>query len=149
MKYSLNQIIKKLELIAGSHKQINSFDHGDLWEVDKDSVAYPYMFAVLGGITAQERTVNVKLSLLFMDIVRQGEENTGCGNEAEVLSDMLLIALDVRAELMNPSNEDNFLIDFNSNIETFTERFGDYVSGCKMDITFIISELKDRCAIPQ
>jgi hypothetical protein len=149
MNFTLNQIVKTLENIADRHKLINSFDHGDLWEASKDSIQYPYMFAVqINPVTTTEREVLLKFSLLFMDLVKQGEENTGSGNETEVQSDQLQIALDVRAELMKPSYEDSFRVDFNSNIEMFTERFNDLVSGCKMDLTFRITDLKDRCAIP-
>jgi hypothetical protein len=149
MNFTLNQIVKTLENIADRHKLINSFDHGDIWEVGKDSITYPYMFAVqVNPITTTEREVHLKFSLLFMDLVKQGEENTGSGNELEVQSDQLLTALDVRAELLKPDYEDSFRVEFTSNIDLFTERFEDYVSGAKMDLTFKVTDLKDRCAIP-
>jgi hypothetical protein len=143
MRYTLNQIIAKLESIASSHQQINSFAIGDLSDLLKGNRNYPLMYVVLLPSSYQDKEFRLNLSVLLMDLVDNGK-----ANENEVLSDMLLIASDVRALLMAPENASLYLIDKNSTVDPFTERFEDDVAGWNINITFRIMDLMDRCRIP-
>lgn len=142
MKYTLNQVIKRLENIAESHLQIKGFGYGDLWEVDVKDVSFPYMFIQLQPSQVQGKNVRLNFDLLIMD-------QTGENNELEVLSDSLLTALDVRALLNDPEYDSYYQLDDNSQInDFFTEKFSFRVSGLNMRLTFNIINLKDRCSVP-
>jgi len=78
-----------------------------------------------------------------MDLVHKDERN-----ELEVLSDTLQMATDVVAQLRNPIYEDWFIVGDNVTFEDFTERFNDEVSGYKIDISLILSEQFNLCALP-
>lgn len=143
--YSHNQIKALLSTIATNHKQINDFGLGNLWELGaKKEQSYPLMWAELSDNSGVEgKRLRITYSLYFMDLVDKGENN-----EDEVLSDQLRIALDVLATLKTPSYEDLFTIDDNAPLTSFTESTDDEVAGWKIDVTFLINHLSDRCSVP-
>lgn len=144
MRYTLNQVKILLERIATEHQQINEFGFGDIWEVDSiKEYSFPLMWGVLKPADISDKIVELNIDLLFMDLVSKDE-----GNETEVLSDMLQVALDVRAWLNDDDLADYFTIDVSNRAEPFTEKFDVEVSGWMLSIRFKIIDLKDRCAIP-
>jgi hypothetical protein len=145
MKYSLNQVKEKLNLFASSHLQVNEFSMKDPLELLNNSESkYVAMVALFQPSTIQKNIVNLKISVLFMDLV-----NKDLSNETEVLSDTLQIALDFRAWLDNPDFDDLFIVDDNVPIVPFYEKGDNECTGWQMEITARISDLKDRCVIPQ
>lgn len=142
---TLNQIKSVLETIATDHKQINSFGFGDIWEYTLTEQTHPVMWAELKGATADldRKELLVTFSLWFMDLVNKDERN-----ETEVLSDQLLIATDVLSLLNSPTYQDSFFIASNNQLENFTEKADNEVSGWKIDIGIRIPYVKDTCYIP-
>jgi hypothetical protein len=144
MQYTLNQVKAKLEEIASRHQQINEFGFGDVWEFGaKKSYIFPVMFAVPQPAVVNDKIIDLNFNIIFMDLVNKGE-----GNETEVLSDMLQVALDVRAWLLNDDFADDFIVEASSSLQPFTERFDEEVTGWVMALKIKIVDIKDRCAIP-
>ena len=144
MRYSLNQIEKVFSDLANSHQQINSFGYGDIDQINiSGNTEYPLMYVVLmpQGSNVSGKNVNLNYSFLFID---KADHN----NIQEVESDMLQVALDIRASLNNPVYDDYFSLNDNSSIDFFNERFEDVVAGVNMGITLTVLDLKDRCQIP-
>ena len=144
MNRSLNQINAILEGIATAHQQINSYGVGNVWDLAaNEAPTYPLMFTVFNPGQINGNRLSLNISLLFMDLVHKDERN-----ELEVLSDTLQMATDVVAQLRNPIYEDWFIVGDNVTFEDFTERFNDEVSGYKIDISLILSEQFNLCALP-
>lgn len=144
--YTLNQLVSSevgdLKKIADAHTQINSYGFGDPWEFAASGVThYPAMFVVLNPAAVPTKVVEYNVSILFMDIPHRDESN-----ETEVLSDMILVASDVYAQLQHPDY--SFTVGGLPTYEPFTENLGDLVAGIKMDITIRAPFENDRCAIP-
>src|SRR6185437_9408439 len=142
--YSLNQFVTLLNSLASGHEQIKTFGEGDAWEIgSSDPIQYPLLWAVPQPSSMAEKLLNMKFSLIFADIL-----DTDKANEKDILSDTLQIALDILAQLNNPDYSDNFILDPNTTLTPFTEKFDDDVAGWKADINIRINFLSDRCAVP-
>lgn len=140
---SLNQIIQVLQNIATAHHQVQDFGFGQEWDIVSSTVQYPLMYVVPQQSSVNDKIMNLKMSLLFMDLVNKDDSN-----KQEVLSDMLQIAMDVLAQLKLLPYEDLFDLDKNVTLTDFYEKYDDEVSGYKMDITLNVSMLYDQCAVP-
>jgi hypothetical protein len=144
MRYTLNQIVNRLEEFAEKHQQINSFGFGDPWEMDTGKgTLYPRMFAVFVPSRLSKKQMKLNFSILFMDLVKKDESN-----ELEVQSDMLQVCCDLRAYLTDFDQYFTINEDDDLPVEPFTEKFDEELTGMKIDITFKIIDLKDRCVIP-
>jgi hypothetical protein len=141
---SYNQLIDLLQGIATAHEQINSFGEGNPWEIDATkSMTYPLMWAIPQPSATAKKVLQLKISLLFADLVHKDISNL-----KEVVSDQLSIATDVLAQLKSPAYDDNFVLDENAQLEPFNDKFDDEVAGWKVDLTFKLNYLSDRCAVP-
>ena len=139
---TLNQLVKQINQIATDHEQINFVYFGDVWErLSNGEVTYPAMFYTLTGGNALAKHITYSFSLYCMD--RMLSEET---NETEVLSDMTLVAQDLLAQLRYPKFE--WVISDNAPITFYTESDPDYLAGVKLDVTFQLPFLNDRCQIP-
>lgn len=141
---SLNQIIAELEAFANVHYQIHTFGHGDVWEIAPNSseIVYPVLWFVPQGATTGLREVTNNFTVLCMDLVRSGEEN-----ETEVLSDTLQIILDVVSYYRQQHGE-AYIVEFGSNIQPFTERDPDMLSGHSITVSIRQPFNYSECAIP-
>jgi len=168
--FTLNQAIKRLQTIAIEHAQLNpllltesTFSHfgfGDLWEVgqiltDEGTVItekFPLVWANVQGanMTSQGAQSNglltVTFQLLFMDLVHKDETN-----ENDVLSDTLQIATDFITELQDDTEFQtyHYTVDINGNLEPFTERFDEEVSGWSLNIAFNIPYSANCLVVPK
>jgi len=146
--YTLNNLEADFRTFASDHKQINTFGFGDLWEINSSgSVNYPLMWVVLNGATVLKSQTEWDFSILFMDLVDKAENN-----EIKVLSDMHTVALDLISDFRRNSGNSSlkypFIFSGDSSMEDFTERFGDEVSGWKLDIKIRTDFGSDACVIP-
>jgi len=138
---TLNEIKKKFELIAQNHKQINTFGWGDIWEIaTSGTIDYPLMWVKIEPVSIADKVQTMNFKVILMDIVGNGEIN-----EDDVLSDQLEIAKDVIAQLEHPSYEWDLET---GNLEPFTERFNDSVSGWVVDVALRLPFTFDRCVMP-
>jgi hypothetical protein len=104
---------------------------------------FPAMVAVVRPATVTNNSVLLNFELLFMDLVHKD-----LSNEIDVLNDQLLIALDCRAYLNNPDNDDLFIVGENLQLNPFYEKSDNEVTGWSMTIQCRVQDLKDRCIIP-
>jgi hypothetical protein len=103
-------------------------------------VTYPAMFFGLESASMLAKQIQYTFSLYFMD--RQLQETEGL----EVLSDMTLVAQDIVAELRNNANE--WIVGDNIAMTYFVEEDPDYLAGVRLDVTFTLPSINNRCQIP-
>ena len=139
---TLNQIIKQIELLATAHKQIKTVNNGpfDLFLENADNV-YPACHFDVSSVSLSGKNLSVGVSFFFMDRVLH--EKT---NELDVFSDQLSIAHDIISQLQY--DDFPFQIGTNVPMEMFTDSTPDLLGGVKVDVTFDIPYLSDRCAVP-
>jgi hypothetical protein len=143
MRHTINQIVAKLQEFQENHPQLNEFGFGDIGDLlNKKDHAYAMMFGVLRPAGLTDKLVDVNIDILFADILHKDKSN-----QTEIWSDLLQVALDLRAWLDNDDFADYFIATA-SNPEPFTDRFDDEVAGWRMPVRFRVIDLKDRCAIP-
>lgn len=139
---TLKQIKEEFSLIAQNHKEINSFGWGDIWEIaTSGTIDYPLMWVQLEPATIADKVQTMNFKVILMDLVANGELN-----EDDVLNDMLEVSKDLIALL-----SDSTVYDWDvetGNIEPFTERFNDSVSGWVIDIALRLPFAYDRCVVP-
>lgn len=140
---TLNQVVKTIQQIAEAHEQIRTVYFGNLpyFLSHGTDNTYPAMFYDLTGSSISGTTLTLNFSLYFMD--RMLAEQT---NETEVLSDQLLIAQDIIAQLRY--NDFNFDIQDSVPMQFFTEDTPDLLAGVKADISLDLPYLGNRCDIP-
>jgi hypothetical protein len=87
MELTLNQIIKRLETLALSHRQINHFFIGGVDEfLDNTDVQYPAIFCEIqpGTISRSNRQTTYNFQFYFLDLLNISSESLR--NEWEVKS---------------------------------------------------------------
>lgn len=139
-----NEVVYLLESIANNHYQINGFGFGDAWEYLSTSTPQtPCLWGILNGSTRNDKEINLNYTLLVFDQVKRGEEN-----ENNVLSDCHRILLGVLSILNSPTYQTQFILGKSSNLQDFTERFDNVVTGWSCDITIRIPFDNNPCAEP-
>lgn len=139
---TLKQIKEEFSLIAQNHKEINSFGWGDIWEIaTSGTIDYPLMWVQLEPATIADKVQTMNFKVILMDLVANGELN-----EDDVLNDMLEVGKDLIA-LLNDSTVYKWTVE-TGNVEPFTERFNDSVSGWVIDIALRLPFAYDRCVVP-
>lgn len=143
---SLNQLVKKLESLALSHKQIRTFYLGDPHEfLFNGDVDYAACFVELlpgsNNDGTKLKTFNVKA--YFLDRVGVSEQTER--NETEVLSDMSSVADDYLAMLKY--YQDDWEVSSGS-FTPHTEFLEDMVAGVSIEIGLGVEFLSDRCQVP-
>lgn len=140
--YTLNEIFTLIKNQATAHLQVKEYGQGDLWEINPKELDYLVLWAIEESVSLNERTLTYNIRLLAMDRVTTGEEN-----EEEVLSDTLSIILDFVAYFRQLHTE-NISIQNSVNIEPFTERFDDKVSGHSCVLAITQPYNYNKCQIP-
>lgn len=137
----LKDIKHEFSLIAQNHKEINSFGWGDIWEIaTSGTIDYPLMWVQLEPATIADKVQTMNFKVILMDLVANGELN-----EDDVLNDMLEVSKGVIGQLEHPDYDWDLET---GNIEPFTERFNDSVSGWVVDIALRLPFTYDRCVEP-
>lgn len=141
MGLTLNQLKKQIENYAVNHPQINYVFFGEIYDrLSSGEVVYPAMFFSLETAQILAKQIQYSFSLYFMD--RQLQETEGL----EVMSDMTLIAQDIVAELRNNTND--WIVGDSITMQYFVEEDPDYIAGVRLDVTFLLSSINNRCQIP-
>lgn len=149
MALTLNQIKARLEALALSHLQINSFYFGDIPEFDANGeVVYAACFATLqsGSIDRNEHAQRFTFRIFFVDLVPESTESET--NETEVLSDMHAVAADFMAMLNYTEYQDDWWIDPVIPSTPIEEGMNDLVAGCYIDVVINTEYAADRCQVP-
>lgn len=141
---TLNQIKKVLEEIAESHGVINDFGFGADYDRGLSTTTkYPLMYAEV-----QASSFDDKMLLMPFNIVLSDRVDKGANNETDVLSDMLTVAMDVRAMLNSPDNYNSFKVGTSGVLTPFRDSTDDETAGWVLEVTFELIDLKDRCNVP-
>lgn len=141
---TLNNIVKKLNDIAINHLQINHFFFGEEWDFATSGVVNcPAMIAVLEPATLEGAALTHSFKIYIGDLVQKD-----LANKSEVLSDCMLIALDIIYQLQLPAY-DFVLINKNSiTLNDFEDSFDNELYGYWFQIKLKLPAPYDRCAIP-
>jgi hypothetical protein len=145
---TLNQVLKRIKLIALSHKQVRNFQQGLVSDFLTDKTTlYPSVFLQDNGgkISTSAHATTLSYKLFFIDLVNLSEETKG--NEQDVQSDMLSVAQDIIAQ-MNNSNYDDWALSVDNNVEFVVEEYGDMVAGCIVDISIRTMFKQNVCEVP-
>jgi hypothetical protein len=141
MALTLNQIVKKLTDYGNQHAQINFVLYGDVFDhLSQGEVVYPAMFFNLDSCQIFAKEIQYTFGIYFMD--RQIETT----EELEVMSDQLLTAQDIIAQIRNNSNE--WKVADGIPMTLFVESEPDVLAGVRADISITLASLNNRCQIP-
>jgi len=155
MALTLNQIIDRIETLALSHKQVESFyllkETVDAYLSNGD-VVYPTLLCDLvdgGGVDRLTRQVSIPMRLFFLDAEKLVDDSQG--NTLEIWSDRISVAQDFIAMLLKETNTEQYRdwrIDGGQQLAFYSEKFSDYVAGVSVDITIRLPYEVNRCQAP-
>lgn len=146
---TLNQVIARIEAIALSHKQINSFEFGDVVDFLQGlDVVYPACFLDMSNavFSKAEKVTTFNFRFWFCDLVNVSEGAKG--NELEVQSDLTSTCEDIIALLSSPTYDRTWSISDTSPATFYTEKFEDMVGAISIDISISVRFASDRCQVP-
>eukprot|EP01046_Picozoa_sp_COSAG06_P025090 COSAG06_NODE_2086_length_7632_cov_22.212133_17_plen_159_part_00 len=147
-----NQILAVWKQIADNHQQVKTFTHGDIFEVDANTVVFPQVHLITEQASISKHELTYSFKLIAMDLVEPDESN-----EDEVLSDCLQYIQDFIAVWKNgvTSASPTFTIDSqdyriseNVSCNPFTERFDTRVSGWVGDFSISVDYSANACVVP-
>ena len=145
---TLNQIKKRIRLIALAHNMVRDYREGLVTDFFADRTAkYP---AILiqdngGGISLGGHASSLIYRLYFIDLVHVSSDAKT--NIDDVLSDMLEIAKDILATMASPMFND-WKIGSDNALQLFDESENDLHAGCYIDITISTMYKQNTCQIP-
>lgn len=141
---TLNETVALLQGIQENHPQLNHFFFGEEFDFASSGVVVPaVMIAVLQPSTLAGSTLTYNFKIYIGDIAEKDKSN-----KTEILSDTLLIALDVVYLLQN-SRVYNLVIDTNIIFNDFEDSFDCELYGHWFELKIKVSNPFDRCAVPQ
>lgn len=153
---------------AQAHPQINSFGCGNalaigtdntinLQNPTQDRIQYPLLFVDVSSFSASRGAMNLTVQAYIMDRVENiqpmsqivlGTALAGWqSTEDQVLSDMLLVASDLMANLTDNPNV-TYTLQPGTTGQRFVETRDDIVAGWSMNLTFALPYGMDICSIP-
>ena len=148
---TLNQQINLIKQFATNHRQINTVRHEPVYNVNglKEKNGFVLWFYTESS-NLQGQSLRTTFVITCMDVLDNGKTNLD-----DVLSDSLLILLDLEAYLIYyedeadaAGNKYNYTIERNGNFEPGIDRFDDDFAGHTVRFTFIQGYSNDYCAIP-
>jgi len=140
-----NQIIELLRNVALAHRQIETFNAGQVWEIETELESnrrFPKLWAAPVSSTVRGNIVTNRFNLLCFDLVQKGG-----GNQDEVLSDTQQCLYDVIKVLKNHAGE-QFDVTGNPQLLPFKESFGDWVSGWRAEVDIVTVFNEAGCDVP-
>lgn len=151
MSLTLNQVITRLESLAGSHKQINTVFTGAISEFMSADRVYPCCFIEQQkqfSISKADKQVYYTFRFHFLDLMDVSANATE--NEFEIKSDMAYVAIDYMAMLEYNDylqGEDSWSIQFNTG-EIVDYKLHDVAAGAMIEVRVGVRYLSDRCQVP-
>lgn len=144
---TLNQIIKKIQTAAESHKMVHKFGVGQQSNLTVENVEYyPLVWLYPDGFNLQStgNLLTYNFALLVMDRVFESESNT-----IEVLSDTAQIMTDIFALIdANTQDDEDFEIVINGNASPFYDSKTDILAGYAINFQVNTPYLFNTCVIP-
>jgi hypothetical protein len=149
MGLTLNQVIKRVETLALSHKMINHFFIGGIDEfLDDKDVQYPAIFCEIkpGNNSRTERVHTYNFTFYFLDLLNISSE--ALQNEWEVKSDMDSVAQDFLAMLSYSEYQDTWDITPSRSLEYHSFKLHDLCAGVSCSIGISVRFDSNRCQVP-
>jgi len=145
---TLNQVIKRIELLALSHKQINTFFIGEVDEFLQEDVKYPALFCEIkpGKISKAEKQTTFNFTFYLLDLL--AVSSNAMANEWEIKSDMTSIAEDMLAMMDSNDYSDTWTISTTSSLEFHDFKLHDLCSGVSLPVSVSVRFFSDRCQVP-
>jgi hypothetical protein len=147
---TLKQILTRLQTLAESHKQINTFFIGGFDEfMDSPDVTYPAIFCEVDknhsvGMDVQMTVLH--FNLYFFDLMDTAQNSQA--NEYEVKSDMLEVAKDFYAMLKFTDYQFDWEIGDNCPITISDYQLNDLCAGVSLAVEIGIPYDANRCQVP-
>ncbi len=144
---TLNQIIKKIQTAAESHKMVGKFGVGQQSNLTVENVEYyPLVWLYPDGfnLSTTGNLMTYNFALLVMDRVFESESNV-----IEVLSDTAQIIADVFALIDdNTQDDEDFELVVTSNASPFYDAKTDILSGYAINFQVHTPYLFNTCVVP-
>jgi len=141
---TLNNLVQTIENLGNAHKQIKTTFYGnafDFLSLSGTDNVYPALFFDLTGASINGKSSTINFTLFFCDRVLPEQSN-----EQEVLSDQLLTAQDIIAQLHY--NDFDFVLQDAVTLDFFTEDTPEYLAGVSATIALDLPYLQNRCEVP-
>lgn len=144
IKNTFQQVLDKMTEVALSG--FNEADYGSPWDIEEKARKYPLLFIDphLKTNTWQHGVLKCRMDIYVMDLVYQDDSN-----EKETLSNMISFGTQYINHLTAHLDDYGFYIRKNNqqtiNFQTFTEKFDDYVTGARFEITIDIPDDGSLC----
>lgn len=145
---TLNQIVKRIQLIALSHQQVRKFYRGLVSDfLTESTTKYPAVFLQDSGgtISISKQATVLNFRIFFVDLVHVSEQTKD--NETDVQSDMVSVAIDILAQ-MNNHNYNDWILSVDNSLQLVVEEQSDMVAGCYVDFNLRVMFKQNICAIP-
>jgi len=148
---TLNQIVKRLQTAAESHKQIATFINTDYLEeymTEPGRIQYPVCVSVLQDpiISRTTKATEHPFKIYFLDLVNVASDTKA--NMADVYSDQMETAKDFVALLQNANWRFDWEIGKETPVQTIRDGSEDVVCGVCVTISIFTAFLADRCQVP-
>ena len=144
---TLNQIIKKIQTAAISHKMVGKFGVGQQSNLTVENVEfYPLVWLYPDGFNLQStgKLMTYNFALIVMDRVFESESNT-----IEVLSDTAQIMSDIFALVeTNTETDGDFELSINGNASPFYDSKTDILAGYAINFQVLTPYLSNSCVVP-
>ncbi len=140
-----NQLIELLSNISSAHRIINTFNSGEVWEIEQELESnrnFVKLWAVPVSSTVNGNQITNRFHLLAFDLVEKGSSNNN-----DVLSDTQQCLYDVIKVLKNYSGND-FDVTGDPTLYPFKEEFGDWVAGWRCELDIVINFNPNGCDVP-
>ncbi len=150
MALTLNQVKRRLESLANSHKQIRTVRFVDYDEaLDDSDVTYPLCVIELqvdNLISLRERLTYFSFKVYLFDLINLKKE--ALGNEFEVKSDLSSIAQDIVAMVNFHEYQADWQVDEEYNFKIANYQLQDLAGGVQFDLRIGVRFDANRCQVP-
>jgi len=161
-----NNLLDTLKALGAAHNQITTTTTGDIFDIDLEkNTLYPLMHLNPVNVQTGPSTLTYNFQIFIMDLVSERANWTpanfpsanNLSNQQEVLNDTLQIATDIigifrhsewQSALVNDINAPVYFAEGEFNLEPFSERFDNEVTGWVFPISIIVENDFQTCNIP-
>jgi hypothetical protein len=147
---TLKQVVKRIEALATSHKQINHVFVGQFDEfLDGPDVVYPAMFGELNKtskISLTDRLATYSFTFYFFDLLDIADRSLQ--NEFEVKSDMASVALDFLAMLNYFGFQHSWEVGTDYALQIKDYQLQDLTAGVSLKVDISTRFDANKCQVP-
>ena len=144
-----NNIIDRLAAFASGHYMLRGFTHGERANIDINMVSdYPWMHAEMLSVSPTPGELSYEFEVTFMD--RPSDIIDPMEQRREAVSDMMMIALDLVAELRNGNTLFGYDVTVGEtpSITPQINEFSNYLTGVSLSLNILVPYNWDACDIP-